>query len=373
VTTLSDDALQRRIARLVGDVRAAKAMNCGSNVCLGTNLGSVRKENQDRALVVWADYPENPDRNFTLAVLSDGMGGLMNGEEAATITLSVFVSRILRTPRMPPPERLRNAALYSNNAVYDQFGGRGGATLSAVFIGNNGSKIGINIGDSRIYAVTGTRELVQLSRDDTLAGVLGEQHRSNENHNRLVQFMGMGEGMEPNIVDVDRKEIHTLLVTSDGVHGSPMAALNQIVRRARSETDLTRKLLSLSELLGGQDNGTAIALGTETRGHLGDGEQGLNLTFLSVNERLEVWIPILAEEARQERPRASQADKDEPVPPQKVGSIASNVGADDLKRQRRSRARGGRSNKGSATEEQGLPLDADKPSPVLDVKFPSSE
>jgi PPM family protein phosphatase len=373
VTTLSEDTLERRIARFVGDVRAAKAMNGDSNVCLGTNLGSVRKQNQDRALVVRADYPGNPDRSFTLAVLSDGMGGLTNGEEAATITLSVFMTRVVRTPRMELPERLIKAALNSNSAVYDRLGGRGGATLSAMFVGKNGLNIGVNVGDSRIYAITRTRELVQLSRDDTLAGVLGERHHSNENQNRLVQFIGMGEGIEPNLIGVDGKEIHTLLITSDGVHGSPMAALSQIVRQTRSEVDLTRKLLLLSELLGGQDNGTAIALGTEISSHLGDSEQSLNLTFLSVNARLELWIPVPGDEARHEIPRTSPADKDmraaqqriAPKNPPKAGSV-------DLKAKKGSRGRGRRSNKGSAAEEEGLPLDGDRASPILDVKFPSS-
>jgi serine/threonine protein phosphatase PrpC len=375
VTAFSDDALERRIARFVSDIRVAKALNSVPNVCLGTNLGSVRKENQDRALVVWANYPDNPDRNFTLAVLSDGMGGLTNGGEAATTTLSVFISRVLRTPRLAPPDRLRNAALYSNNAVYSRFGGRGGATLSAVFITDNGPLLGINIGDSRIYAVNKAHGLLQLSRDDTLAGILGEEDTSHENHGRLIQFMGMGEGIEPNIIEADRSIIETVLITSDGVHGSSTSVLNQIARRSRSEADLTRKLLSLSDLLGGQDNGTAIVLGTKQTEHMVGGEQGLNLTFLSANDRLEVWIPVLGEDVRQERPRTLEVEKNETVRSIQLGpSVSSELSksnAIDSKKKRKSRPRVKEANKNMTAEEQVLPLDDEQQSQVLDVRFPS--
>jgi hypothetical protein len=281
----------------------------------------------------------------------------------------------LRTPRLAPPDRLRNAALYSNNAVYSRFGGRGGATLSAVFITDNGPLLGINIGDSRIYAVNKAHGLLQLSRDDTLAGILGEEDTSHENHGRLIQFMGMGEGIEPNIIEADRSIIETVLITSDGVHGSSTSVLNQIARRSRSEADLTRKLLSLSDLLGGQDNGTAIVLGTKQTEHMVGGEQGLNLTFLSANDRLEVWIPVLGEDVRQERPRTLEVEKNETVRSIQLGpSVSSELSksnAIDSKKKRKSRPRVKEANKNMTAEEQVLPLDDEQQSQVLDVRFPS--
>ena len=377
MTTLSDDTLQRRIARMIGAAGAAKALNVESNSCLGTSLGSVRKENQDRAIIVWAEYAESPERNFTLAVLSDGMGGMTNGEEAATITISVFVSRVLRTSRMPPQDCLRNAAQLSNNSVYDRLGGRGGATLSAVLLGTNGSKFGVNVGDSRIYAATASRELVQISQDDTLAGVLGERHNSNENRNRLVQFIGMGEGIEPNILDVNRQDFETILLTSDGVHGASIGTLGQIVRKARSESDLTRKFLSLSEILGGQDNGTVIALGRPERKQASDSDQGLSLTFLTVSERLEIWIPVLGEDSKHERSRPVSIERTEPEFLPNNNSAPSNSppskDVDLPKKKRKSQPRVSRSIKGNRTEQQGLLLEDEKPTPVLDIKFPPSE
>ena len=52
-------------------------------------------------------------------------------------------------------------------------------------------------------------------------------------------------------------------------------------------------LLALNEALGGQDSGTALVLPTRFEAPDGDSEQGLNLTFWSPWDRLEIWIPAL--------------------------------------------------------------------------------
>ena len=46
-------------------------------------------------------YADAPERNFTLAALCDGMGGMAQGEYAAVLALSTFVARILRHGRNP--------------------------------------------------------------------------------------------------------------------------------------------------------------------------------------------------------------------------------------------------------------------------------
>src|SRR3954447_10412825 len=119
---------------------------------------------------------------------------MSHGGEAAELAVSVFTARLLRTPRLPPHERLQHAAKAANEAVYRAFSGRSGSTLSAVIVHHDGRVLGINAGDSRIYGVTASKDFVQLTRDDTLAEYLGQDARANIHQNRLVQFIGMGEG-----------------------------------------------------------------------------------------------------------------------------------------------------------------------------------
>jgi hypothetical protein len=103
----------------------------------------------------------------------------------------------------------------------------------------------------------------------------------------------MGAGLQPRIIEVDQEEFASVLITSDGVHGASPAALAQVIRAPTSNLDLIRRLLAFSDALGGQDNATALLLPTRFDAANGDSEQGLNLTFWSPSERLEIWIPAL--------------------------------------------------------------------------------
>jgi len=381
VRHVGDDTLQRRIARLIREVKTARSFNGSAEICIGTSIGAVRNDNEDRAVIVFAGYPNSPDRSFALGVLCDGMGGLASGDEAAVLGLSVFTSRVLRTPRLSPAERLRTAVWAANDAVYRQFRGRSGATLSAIFVARSGDLWGTNVGDSRIYGITAEREPIQLTRDDTLAGFLGSDGRGGENLNRLVQFIGMGEGIEPHIVRPERREFRTILLTSDGIHGSAPEAFTHVVRASANNPELIRRLVALNELMGGRDNGTAVTLPTGLDGQSDDGEQGLNLTFWSASDRLEVWIPILAEPSRREGVPSALSDATNTAPSPPVSSPISGAPSQRRASKNPSKKKGkpkraAKSSRADATrkgagEDGNLPLDEDD-RPSLDIKFPGS-
>jgi serine/threonine protein phosphatase PrpC len=288
---MADDALERRIARFVAKEKAPYSLNGTPDICLGTCTGPVREQNQDRALVTFTSYPTAPEKSFALGVVCDGMGGLVSGDEAAFTAVSVFVSRVIRWPGQPARDRLRWAALAANDAVHESLGGLGGTTLAAVMVGWQGAAVGVNAGDSRIYGLAPSREAKQLSRDDTVGGLLGRQEVLNAD--RLVQYIGMGAGIQPRIIEIDQEEFASVLITSDGVHCASQATLAQVIRAPTSNLDLIRRLLALSDALGGRDNGTALVLPTRFDAPDSDSEQGLTLTFWSPSDSLEIWIPAL--------------------------------------------------------------------------------
>ena len=61
------------------------------NYKINTNIGVVREENQDRAVVVEGSAA-------TLALLCDGMGGHFGGSLAASITINTFASEMDSLP-----------------------------------------------------------------------------------------------------------------------------------------------------------------------------------------------------------------------------------------------------------------------------------
>ena len=289
----SADRLEKRISQFLSDVPAGRSTNGRSAFWLGTSVGNVRQQNQDRALIVLASYGEGSGRNWILSILSDGMGGLVRGDEAATVAVSVFLARMLRNSRLPLKQRLTNSALQANQAVFDHLRGKGGTTLSVVCSTADGL-LGLNVGDSRIYGLEKNKPPVQLSNDDTLAGVLGSQVQG-ENRNHLVQYIGMGENLEPHLVEIP-PNYSTVLLSTDGVHGVPSTVFADTVRGADSHASIVKNLLTLSDIVGGRDNATVLAVDTRLP-KAPDIEHGLNLTFLSPQSQLEIWLPVLNEES----------------------------------------------------------------------------
>jgi serine/threonine protein phosphatase PrpC len=144
------DFLNRQLRKFLASGGPGKSVfDAGDGIVLGTSIGQVRKTNEDRAIVVRARYARTAERDFLLAVLSDGMGGMVSGETAAILAASTFATRTIRSGRLPPDRRLSMAAMAANEAVHHLLGGRGGATLSAVLIEPSLGIIGVNVGDSR--------------------------------------------------------------------------------------------------------------------------------------------------------------------------------------------------------------------------------
>ncbi|VVN66294.1 PP2C family protein-serine/threonine phosphatase [Pseudomonas fluorescens] len=245
------------------------------SIALATDIGLVRKENQDRVACLKVGASSWSDRSFLVVALSDGMGGMKNGGECASIAISVFFSSLVRSRNESLIDKMRLAANESNSAVYDYYRGYGGATLSAVLIDLDGSAISLNVGDSRIYAESGVdrRVLNRLTIDDSLEEVVGGHGRE------LLQFIGMGDGLNAHVKyitpDYDR-----LLVTSDGVHFIHHQTLQDIFANVVDPSQAVSRLSALARWSGAPDNASLAVLSINRV------EQ---LLLEAKSESLEVW------------------------------------------------------------------------------------
>jgi len=342
------DQLQRRIQSFLADAPSARAvLDAGDSVFLGTTVGAVRERNEDRAIVVRACYGREPERDFLLAALSDGMGGLENGEDAAIVTLSTFVARAIRTARLPPDRRLNMAASDANDAVYQLYRGRGGSTLSAVLIERRFGAIGVNVGDSRIYLLRDTRSIEQLSRDDTLGELVRDRAEFDgvDRAGSLIQHIGIGEGLEPHIISAGALSTNShFVLTSDGVHRNK-ELFNLVARETPSPYNLVHRLLLLAELLGGHDNATAVVvpdfMNSDDNRPL---EFALSLQFFSPFKEAELWITEMSDRAErnqiahaaQHLPEARSPDP-APIAPPEPSPAAREDGSEPARTKRRTR------------------------------------
>ncbi|SBV95246.1 putative Protein phosphatase [uncultured Desulfovibrio sp.] len=247
--------------------RTVKEKGCiatTGQVAIGSTRGIVRQDNQDRAAVVTFYPSDKLSETVNVAVLCDGIGGLQDGANAAALAISAFVSQLVGLSDDNLKGQLSFAANKANGEVFAKYKGRGGCTLSAVSITKAGPVEIVNYGDSRVYLQNGNG-LVQLSTDDTLDGQLAKMDRhvgvSLPEFKHLVQFIGMEGEIDTSSIDINKiKDGDQILIVSDGVYGVEFQFMEKILLNSNSAESSIKKLLLLSEWVGGVDNATAIIL-----------------------------------------------------------------------------------------------------------------
>lgn len=373
------DRIRNRLATTLDAQGSSRAIRTDGSVALGSSLGLVRKRNEDCCLVVRGSYAKTLSGDFTAAIVCDGLGGMSQGREAAVLAASAFAAHLYCSAISSWNERLARAIAYANREVYHRLHGNGGTTLSAVIVPANSDALLCHVGDSRIYALSSERVLEQLSRDDTMSALLNKREDQSDapKDSRLLQFVGMGDEMEPQIAPIPR-QAKSILLTSDGAHDVPTSVLQRLVSAAAGGNDLVRKLLVLSDMLGGRDNASAILLPLNG---------GADLYPMSVENELLAILPgetlsicIAPSESFERSGRLDRAPVPEsPAPPPNPREIASpttpaevaavpskpeEVAPKEKPRPRKSKSRRSRTSAGSAGR---LPLD--EPRPEVDIQF----
>ncbi|MBR4821762.1 MAG: serine/threonine-protein phosphatase [Bacteroidales bacterium] len=190
--------------------------------------GLVRENNED-ALAVGGlflrddatslNVETSPDGFFYLLV-SDGMGGHENGEEASEFTLNEIKEQFSLYQINPDrfEDDIREAAHYISYKLNSLAADRQqlhpmGCTLTGV-VWHYGKVWLINAGDSRTYRFRGGM-LRQLSTDDTERGITGDPEASKY----LLNCLGGGCDGRLDVEDLDGKLIEgdILLICSDGL------------------------------------------------------------------------------------------------------------------------------------------------------------
>lgn len=253
------DSLELDIEQFVSSCKQRGVSNW-RGISIGTSIGQVRAENQDRVAYVRSENSRVKELNYDLVLLADGMGGLSNGGQAADVAIGSFVAKFHEQAKSLLEERLVKAAHAANESVFKRLQGKGGTTLAAVVIDSDSNMFALSVGDSRVYLATDANELVQVSRDDTIGEVLKAKSNDIDPYfdQRLVQFIGMGEGVEPHVYKLVRGGSKFFLLTSDGVHGVGNIVLSRLINMRGEKSGLVESLLATANAFGGSDNASAI-------------------------------------------------------------------------------------------------------------------
>ncbi|HBE99352.1 MAG TPA: Stp1/IreP family PP2C-type Ser/Thr phosphatase [Firmicutes bacterium] len=233
-----------------------------------TDIGRVRKTNEDRAIILM-----NSDNEVFLAV-SDGMGGSEKGDVASKLTIDLLKAAfkkkrkhrylfsdknwITRTCKninkkiYSMAEKMRKAEKKSEKISM-------GCTLVAVLITGERMMIA-NIGDSRAYMLK-DGELKQLTTDQTYVEYLLKTGRISEegakthpDRHILTNALGVYNSLSLSITD---KPYHgeSILLCSDGLYNNldSKEIANILLTDERTDQKVV-SLISIANHAGGSDN-----------------------------------------------------------------------------------------------------------------------
>lgn len=247
---------------------------------VASDVGVVREENQDRVAIVRGC--DGAGSMFVVAALADGIGGMKSGAECASLTLGTFLDAVVGEAQhlSEPREWLWRASMRANRAVHEKYRGDGGSTLVALLLSKGHRPLWLSIGDSRVY-LAGAAKIRQLSRDDTLEGQLGKA--TGARRSDLLQFVGIGDPIEPHVEPLPPEATGTLMLTSDGIHFIEEDYLAKVVHFAPDVGMCAKRLTELAKMLGGPDNASVAAVSMEAIS--GEPDPLLDSSF-------EVWDPF---------------------------------------------------------------------------------
>ena len=232
-----------------------------------TDIGKMRSMNQD------CIYASSENDSVKLYILADGMGGYNGGEIASNLAVESVKSYVknyfasIQLDRESILKFLKEAMEYANKVVYqksreDESLADMGTTLEICLV--LGNKVYIaHIGDSRVYRIrknfirkltTDHSYVEKLVKDGTITR---EQAYTHPKKNMLIQALGCGLDIEPEIMVKGFLKEDVLLICSDGL--TNMVSENEIYGILRTDIEKANEVLvSRANDNGGLDNISVI-------------------------------------------------------------------------------------------------------------------
>jgi len=345
MSNYSEDPVKEKITKgitgwLLRPIPSTGARRVAStSVALSTDVGTQRKENQDRAIAGFIHIDDEP---VLVLALADGMGGMAQGSRCAAIALAAFLAELATTAKSPITTRLTKAAHYADFCVHNEQHGNGGSTLSAVIIIRGQNPVTLNVGDSRIYSFFNS-SILRLTKDDTIEeqfkDIIGSKIAESERHS-LLQYIGMGSDLEPHVETIESLS-DDFLITSDGVNFCGDENLLKIKKNSEPGT-FVKRTTELSKWLGSNDNVTALVVDgiSDTHERLTQTTEKNSIVIWDCfGERTEV-IPEKTDEKSRRRqqselepqsrkPKPKPKPKSKPEKKKKIDSKKENTASED--------------------------------------------
>lgn len=247
-----------------------------------SDAGTSKRTNQDAVLLKIVRRPRD-GAEYALVAVCDGMGGLANGELAATTAIRAIESWFEEV-FLPAAEAYgesdfiddwQRLTVAINQAIMRYGRERGielGTTLTLILL-LGGRYMLTHVGDSRVYAIDDTGDIEQLTEDHTLVAreikrgnLTPEQAAIDARRNVLLQCVGASQKVIPQFRFGEISPGSVIMVCSDGLrHKNGEADFREHLRPAHNHSaadleDRLRYLIDRAKDLRERDNISAAAV-----------------------------------------------------------------------------------------------------------------
>lgn len=245
-----------------------------------TSMGQVRENNEDHVHLWTRD-------DFVLAVVADGMGGAVAGEEASRVAVEAIQEGLsirdtggaeafgdmdedMLAEKLSDAIQTANDHIMQRAAASPELKGMG-TTVTLALVRNNHTIVA-HVGDSRAYLIDGVDHTIsQITADHSFVEALlaaghitQEQAEAHPMRNVLYRALGQAEHVD---VDIYFSRLHIgdrLVLCSDGLtrHVKPQE-IADIALSDPNPDAASQKLVDLANARGGEDNVSVIVVSVE--------------------------------------------------------------------------------------------------------------
>jgi PPM family protein phosphatase len=250
----------------------ANQKSLGLKIAYRSDVGLVRSENQDYALVSHAEAAVA--ERGRLLVVADGMGGHRGGATASRLAATTIETKFLHGDEANDVRAALRKAFEQANATIFQEAQinpdlRGMGTTTSAVVVRDGQAYVAHVGDSRVYLVhegsirqlTDDHSLVaSMVREGLLTTTEAEVH---PRRNVLQRSMGVSEVVEVDVLPpVDVAYGDTFILCSDGLHGLVREPEIEEIAKLSVE-DAVREYIRRALERGAPDNVTVVVARVE--------------------------------------------------------------------------------------------------------------
>lgn len=233
-----------------------------------TDIGKIRSSNQDVYCI------KTFDKNASLGIVCDGMGGENGGQIASAVASRTIFETIQKRykPNLSDDEYkniIITALSDSNAAVYEKanqapeyYKGMGTTAVIALVVNNKAYLA--HVGDSRIYLLR-QGEIFQLTKDHSMVQMLLDQGKITpqeaQHHpkkNMITRAVGVSKFVDIDYIQVSNLEDCSLLLCSDGLTNTCSDECIKEVLVNEKPENVCNSLIYLANEAGGVDNITAV-------------------------------------------------------------------------------------------------------------------